>query len=223
MSYDAPRPYRPQLASPTSYDSLRAPPSITTWSDASLSSLGEPGKDRYSVNGRQTPPLSPPALASYPHPPQRYAGPQAPTTTSERPHRPAMLHKPSPKWVRGGNGLVMPELPAPSPVQQAPLQQYPSNAPMPYMAAQYAPGGPQPQLLAGGGRQQPPRPPPPPPPPQRVHEKPGKYSVKMGGTGILERKEPGHQKLKRVLFMSIAGLLVLAIIALIVLGCMKKL
>lgn len=75
----------------------------------------------------------------------------------------------------------MPELPAPSPVQLAPLQQYPSNAPMPYMAAQYAPGGPQPQLLAGGGRQQPPRPPPPPPPPQRVHEKPGKYSVKMGG------------------------------------------
>ncbi|GAA5904299.1 hypothetical protein JCM8208_006829 [Rhodotorula glutinis] len=43
MSYDAPRPYRPQeLKSPESYDSLRPPPSVTQWSAPGSSGYSSP-------------------------------------------------------------------------------------------------------------------------------------------------------------------------------------
>ncbi|GAA6004516.1 uncharacterized protein JCM10292_005651 [Rhodotorula paludigena] len=53
MSYDQPRPYRPQqLSSPSSYDSLQAPPSVTTWSQtASYSGQSSPAASSERVDG----------------------------------------------------------------------------------------------------------------------------------------------------------------------------
>ncbi|GAA5863558.1 hypothetical protein JCM3774_006525 [Rhodotorula dairenensis] len=153
MSYDPPRPYRPHLASPTSYDSLQTPPSIGTWSDGSLSSLGEQqSKDATTTRYYPSPsPLQPPppASAGYPAPGYHHYAP---------------------------------------PPSAPPSQQLP-----------------------------------PPPPAGNVHEKPGQYSVKMGGTGVLARKESSARRTKRISLMLVSGIIVCGIIVLIVLGCKKML
>ncbi|GAA5993256.1 hypothetical protein JCM10908_004535 [Rhodotorula pacifica] len=199
MSFDPPRPYRPHLASPTSYDSLRAPPSIATWSDASLSSLDQQSKERSSYAGapsplqRYTPPPPPhsasgSSIGGAPLPATYYDHPQSSQNT--RQGRPSTLQKQPPPRQSSMQAGYGPQRPppvgqfAPNGQQQIPLQQQ-----------QHA----------------------------LVHEKPGLYSVKMGGTGVIARKESSARKAKRITLMLISGVIVCGIIALIVLGCKKML
>lgn len=138
MSYDPPRPYRPHLVSPTasptspstlnsvpesshqsrlpphpqSYDSLQAPPSITTWSDASISSLDQ-SKER----------LPPPMTAAQQH------APQAPLPPLPRGSggRPSTLQKQPPPSSAAASGR------GPPPPRPPPLLLPGQVAPQPQM------------------------------------------------------------------------------------------
>ncbi|BGP58185.1 hypothetical protein JCM8202_005015 [Rhodotorula sphaerocarpa] len=242
MAYDPPRPHRPYLASPTSFDSLHAPPSITTWSDGSVSSFENPSAkigggggggggsglgSQHHQQGQQysphSPPLpSPPPAIAY-QLPQRVSYSPGPTQ-GQRPASPAAMAAagkrsppppPPPPMTggptggRGGGVGSAPTTTRPTVLQK--LGGGPSRNYSGQVGAGVAPGPPGPPRR---GQQ---------PPPGAVREKPDQYSVKMGGTGILETKESSNRKRKRVLLMSLAGTIVLAIIVLIVLGCKQML
>lgn len=145
MSHDPPRPYRPHLVSPTvrstspstfnsaigssqharplprpqSYDSLRAPPSITTWSDASISSLDQSKERLPSMQ------YAPPQAPQAPLPPLPRGSGGRPSTLQKQPpsssaSASARGHPPPrpPPLLLPGQVAPPPPMPMPMPPQQ---------------------------------------------------------------------------------------------------------